>query len=110
MQLPKASFDDGSSESQHGGGAVSQDGPKTRAWHWTWHSTTASVHLSVARITFSANFAPAAANCFWQCETTCTSGMLNAAAGTAAASRIARTRDTAPIDMLGPLPRSVTTP
>src|SRR5262249_53923494 len=99
MHLPKASFDDGSSESQHGGGSVSQDGPKMPASHSTWHSTTASVHLRVARIPFSANFAPAAANCFWQCATSCRSGRLKAAADAAVTSRITSARDTGLFDM-----------
>src|SRR5262245_25404666 len=104
MHSPNAWFDEGSSESQQGGGLVSHDGPKTPKSHCTWHSITSLVHLSVARITFSANFAPALANCFWQCATVWTSGMVNAAAGAAPASTTAMTWNAARFDMGPPFP------
>src|SRR5262249_2614771 len=102
MHAPNAGLDEGSSESQHGGGLLSQEGPKTPKSHWTWHSVTALVHLRVARITFWAKLAPALANCFWQCATSEMSGGTSAVAPPTP-SRNATVRIVAPIGIRSPL-------
>src|SRR5262249_42527009 len=102
MHSPNAGLDEGSSESQHGGGLLSQEGPKTPKSHWTWHSVTALVHLRVARITFWAKLAPALANCFWQWATSEMSGGMSAVARPTP-SRRATIRIMARIDIGSPL-------